>query len=356
MTVKQRAHVTVQDNQPSPKQPLRRNNTRPISKQSTPSAEQSSMVTTPRPPSTSKPSTPRTNVIKSSETSPSKYSSPRRPQTVVCYICGREFGSKSISIHEPQCLEKWKVQNNQLPRQQRRPVPRKPQSLSESSGGINPADYNEAAYQSANDQLLPCHNCGRTFAPDRLQVHQRSCRPKTATLSESSVKAPRAPLTPKNTQPKAPSKPKTLICYICGREFGSKSLSIHEPQCLKKWHVQNKQLPKELRRPPPKRPESIVGGRSSRNLNATEMNEAAWEAHKANLVPCGNCGRTFAPDRIQVHQKSCGPPASSGGVTSRESTNFTQVSGMKMREGVIETSCKGCGTPATGGEVTNEEP
>ncbi|MPC61207.1 Zinc finger protein 474 [Portunus trituberculatus] len=25
--------------------------------------------------------------------------------TLVCYICGREFGTRSISIHEPQCLE-----------------------------------------------------------------------------------------------------------------------------------------------------------------------------------------------------------------------------------------------------------
>ncbi|XP_072039115.1 zinc finger protein 474-like [Amphiura filiformis] len=226
----------------------------------------------------------------------------------VCYICGREFGSKSISIHEPKCLEKWQIENNQLPRQQRRPIPIKPGSMSQSDGINNIPDYNEAACQSANAQLLPCNNCGRTFAPDRLPIHQRSCRPKTATLSEPSVKVDRTPLTPKNTQPKVPAKPKTLICYICGREFGSKSLEIHEPQCLKKWNIQNKQLPKELRRPTPKRPESLMGGgRSSGKFNKAEMNEAAWEAHKSNLVPCPNCGRTFAPDRIQVHQRGCGP-------------------------------------------------
>ena len=48
------------------------------------------------------------------------------PKTVVCYICGREFGSKSISIHEPQCLEKWKNENNKLPKERRRPLPKKP--------------------------------------------------------------------------------------------------------------------------------------------------------------------------------------------------------------------------------------
>ncbi len=27
--------------------------------------------------------------------------------------------------------------------------------------------------------------------------------------------------------------PKGMICYICGREFGASSITIHEPQCLK---------------------------------------------------------------------------------------------------------------------------
>ena len=31
--------------------------------------------------------------------------------------------------------------------------------------------------------------------------------------------------------------------------------SIHEPQCLKKWEIENQKLPRELRRPKPKKPE-----------------------------------------------------------------------------------------------------
>ena len=37
------------------------------------------------------------------------------------------------------------------------------------------------------------------------------------------------------------------------------------------------------------------------------MNEAAWEASKAQLIPCEHCGRKFQPDRLQVHQRSCKP-------------------------------------------------
>lgn len=37
------------------------------------------------------------------------------------------------------------------------------------------------------------------------------------------------------------------------------------------------------------------------------MNEAAWQSSQANLVPCDICGRTFLPDRLVVHQRSCKP-------------------------------------------------
>lgn len=54
---------------------------------------------------------------------------PPRKKTVVCYICGREFGSQSLSIHEPQCLKKWKLENDKLPKAQRRKTPVRPQIL-----------------------------------------------------------------------------------------------------------------------------------------------------------------------------------------------------------------------------------
>ena len=31
------------------------------------------------------------------------------------------------------------------------------------------------------------------------------------------------------------ARPKTLICYICGKEYGTASLPIHIKSCEKKW-------------------------------------------------------------------------------------------------------------------------
>src|ERR1700761_9106486 len=88
----------------------------------------------------------------------------RKPQLVVCYICRREFTTASLPIHEPQCLEKWKIENRKLPREHRRPTPKKPQMMQ----GASLDDINQAATQSANSQLVPCQGCGRKFGMDRI--------------------------------------------------------------------------------------------------------------------------------------------------------------------------------------------
>ena len=298
----------------------------------------------------------------------------------VCYVCGRDFGMKSIGIHEPQCMKKWHMENDKLPREMRRKPPSKPDLLPSISGSnsVDRERMNQAAWQSAQAQLIACDNCGRSFLPDRLPVHQKSCRsingktksvnknqhsktpinqseensrPSTATLEGPTVldkrnmidvsKSPHAssprqptkrdphqsrpksrpstvtisrPPLEKNPKPKTPygdppkrktaRRPNFVFCYICGRQFTPASLPIHEPQCLEKWKVENQRLPREMRRPLPKKPEVIpISGSGSYNVD--QMNEAAYVAAQANLVPCRMCGRTFAQDRIQKHENVC---------------------------------------------------
>ncbi|KAM7148066.1 LOW QUALITY PROTEIN: zinc finger protein 474-like [Molossus nigricans] len=213
----------------------------------------------------------------------------RRPGFRICYICGREFGSQSLAIHEPQCLEKWRVENSKLPKHLRRPEPSKPQPLG-GAGTYTLEAMNEAAFESSQAQLLPCESCGRTFLPDRLLVHQRSCKPKGEGPRAPNANRPNDLTGLKKASGGIPARPRTLICYICGREFGTLSLPIHEPKCLEKWKIENDRLPKELRRPLPQKPQPLFTGQGP---------------SPAQLVPCPNCSRTFAPDRLLVHQRSC---------------------------------------------------
>lgn len=39
--------------------------------------------------------------------------------------------------------------------------------------------------------------------------------------------------------------------------------------------------------------------------NSADSFTAIWEAHVQQLIPCTQCSRTFFPDRIEVHQRSC---------------------------------------------------
>ena len=65
-------------------------------------------------------------------------------------------------------------------------------------------------------------------------------------------------------------------------------------------------MPKNLRRPVPVKPiGGAIGSSGAYDLNAA--NDAAWEASKAQLVECENCGRKFQPERLMVHQRSCKP-------------------------------------------------
>ncbi|CAG2201189.1 Zinc finger protein 474 [Mytilus edulis] len=215
---------------------------------------------------------------------------PEKPTFVLCYICGQKYGSKSLSIHEPQCLEKWKMENEKLPKGQRRTLPKKPEVL-QSGGKLDVNAINEAAWQSSQAQLLACENCGRTFNPDRLSVHQKSCKPKIGQAASTDNNAPRTSLNNTPTGPKtvtAVQGPKTVVCYICGREFGTKSLPIHEPQ--------------------------ICG----KTVTREQMNELAAENAKSQLIPCPNCSRTFAPDRLDVHLRACKSKTGKGGGKTTE--------------------------------------
>ncbi|KAL3901641.1 MAG: hypothetical protein SGCHY_000464 [Lobulomycetales sp.] len=119
--------------------------------------------------------------------------------------------------------------------------------------------------------------------------------------------------------------PKLLLCHICGREFGTKSLPLHIPKCEEKWKLQQQSLPKKLRRPVPTAPtmaksdpndeRSIKGMTASQTLiyNIQAQQSFTEESRKE----CPNCSRKFLEDRLEVHLRSCTP----GGYFAKKSEN-----------------------------------
>ena len=46
-----------------------------------------------------------------------------------------------------------------------------------------------------------------------------------------------------NNKPTFVRRPRTLVCYICGREYGIASLAIHVKACIKKFEIQESLKP-----------------------------------------------------------------------------------------------------------------
>lgn len=132
-----------------------------------------------------------------------------------CPRCNNKVPYPLVDIHEEHCR---KIHAS----------PSSPSHLSSSPAHISLSPSHRSS--------SPAHNPG---SPSHLS-------PSPSHLSSSSSP---------NMSPSR--KPRTVICYLCGREFGKSSIGIHEPQCLKKWHIENDKLPPSLRRPEPTRPEVI---------------------------------------------------------------------------------------------------
>lgn len=128
------------------------------------------------------------------------------PRTIICYICGRQYGVHSYDIHLKQCKELWVARESQKPKRERRPLPEDPMlgrspAAAGGAAGTAAADSAAAALQRGspsgkgaqmssadiaamnaaaqdtynNVSLLKCEWCGRSFLAEKLEIHNRSC-------------------------------------------------------------------------------------------------------------------------------------------------------------------------------------
>jgi hypothetical protein len=247
-----------------------------------------------------------------------------KPGLVVCYICGMEFGSKSVSIHEPQCMRKWQAENDKLPKHLRRKTPQRPQILP-SIHGNNSKDvsrFNEAAWQSSQDQLLPCGNCGRTFIPDRLPVHQRSCKP-----GNPMVPLKRTGALQSNGNPAA-SQSRNQPQNSNGFDERPSTATLSKPKVLK-------------------------ANNSGEDMTKKQVNKGG-KVDPTALMPCPYCGQEYFAERMPAHKKLCRPPTfkkSQGGnppAAVRRSSNPSNQSSTPPQANDTPPQSRGRPTPAKG--------
>ena len=251
----------------------------------------------------------------------------KEPTYVICYLCGRKYGTKSITIHEPQCLKKWHLENNKLPKKLRRKPPTKPAAYDALGsigmyGRVDLEKVNQAAFQSAQEQLIPCNVCGRTFLPDRLPVHQRSC---TASNPARSV-LPKKMYERSQTYVRSSPSEGNNTALLNEDSYSSLSEKERSPGFSRESSKVPQRRPHFERMEPrftvdPHPDNSAfddyhIGNRSAgkgsrRKTGLREANVPKYEGYQneqensPDIVPCPNCGRGFASNRIQQHHTIC---------------------------------------------------
>ena len=230
-----------------------------------------------------------------------KRASAKKPLTIVCHICGREYGSSSILIHQQHCFKKH------IEKYQPSPLLH---SKSSTSPGIT---------RQSEPQKITKPNSTLSATARKKEIPKVTNKPVSAQTTKTeghgnvSIRFPdsKQQIKQNASAEKMFRKPPSVVCYICGREYGTKSIAIHEPQCLKKWHAENDKLPVSKRRPEPKKPQpptddlTKIQGAANGKYSIDAFNEAAWQSAIQQLVACGKCGRTFNADRVAKHESVC---------------------------------------------------
>lgn len=232
----------------------------------------------------------------------------------------------------PGKYEEVLIRSNEehVPRPMTRTLPRS--ALQDTGHGL-PLSNGEVSEHSKYEQ---CKDCGNIVSADKVGVHRRLCHGNPPIVNSGTLQFPsthnmlkaghKLVQTKPGNNSLTSAMPPTIVCYICGRKYGSHSISIHEPQCLKKFNAQNSKLPISERLPLPKkhgsvarvllreeevlvvarRPRVDMGSAvESKEELVQQYFESCYSEFEKELVPCKTCGRTFAPERHRKHEPSC---------------------------------------------------
>ena len=226
----------------------------------------------------------------------------RPPAYVDCYVCGRQFGSHSVALHVPRCLQRWRATNDALPASQRTAEPQPPSA---------PCETSEPSLNSSWPR-----STGRLRAALEAQQSPRVSRPRTATL-----KKPRVLDAEKKTElDMSTTRCNELLQLVAQnrarRERSERAASEERggrPQTIKLTQPSSKDLnvpnidyrSAAVISPEGRSKAAKATTKLSRRLpNFTRALEELFHAPRAKAGvprPCMSCGKTENPERFHSH-------------------------------------------------------
>ncbi|XP_065200316.1 zinc finger protein 474-like isoform X2 [Planococcus citri] len=225
-----------------------------------------------------------------------------RKRKVVCYLCSQEFGTAILPAHEAMCIQASLVPCDYCERKFLPARLEAHQRICASKSTKEPIKNKVTNVGISNQPGILCEHCGKRYGSNSITIHKEQCIKKHRNSANDETNTSRQDNNKENSATRKTSAPLTVICNICGRNFGTKSIAFHEPQCLKKWKLENEKLPAQLQKSPIFKSNVYD---SEYNFENGTQDELFWKAHQAQLVPCPKCFRTFYPDRLEIHLRGC---------------------------------------------------
>ena len=236
-----------------------------------------------------------------------------------CYICNQLFGSRSLPIHERQCLKKWECNKS---KEQQKIKEKRKKSLEiklipfGTEKGIEETQTSNSSSRALNIST-PFYNSHATDSEDFIQqdwelgekvstnlVYGRKNMRRTCGVDDNKENDIR-----KIQDGESPST-KFVECIFCGRKYGNHSINIHEKSCRERKTLEEsiKQRLNEastninsLKKPSTERLSKSMGDISKSVLNNNMINGE----NMFQLVECDDCQRKFLAGDIKRHRMHC---------------------------------------------------
>lgn len=243
------------------------------------------------------------------------------PRARLCYICGRQTLIAGFSHHVEGCSKLFLQREALKPPRERRPLPADPMlSMGNSFDGAlnvgNNLDQINALSQQAYDATLSvCQFCGRKFLPEKLVIHNRSCRADNPARRVDESVNRRAETQPPNAfQPSFPSpsqyKSQTSSRQLLGNNNNNGGNNNNGSNSSRQSQSQ--------------RPGSSSGFNGNSNTNNNGNNGGSYgndaqikgassqypqdygeDFTPAMMMQCPDCGRKFNEVAYERHVKIC---------------------------------------------------
>eukprot|EP01006_Ploeotia_vitrea_P042215 TRINITY_DN66613_c7_g6_i1.p1 TRINITY_DN66613_c7_g6~~TRINITY_DN66613_c7_g6_i1.p1 ORF type:complete len:917 (+),score=451.82 TRINITY_DN66613_c7_g6_i1:394-3144(+) len=239
------------------------------------------------------------------------------PTTLVCYLCGREYGVASLEIHILRCRRLWIEREEKLDKDQRRSLPKPPKTpmpkelTREQKRAMTKKQRSraKAAFDAYNREslsvfrkynMLHCEYCARAFDDEEeLEVHTSMC-----------MAAP-----DQRGRDLAATTGHMRQSWSLDKRLAGARASAHDVlssmQDRQKKQQQQQQHQRQHRKVSSQTPDDKGQRRRRRFHSGTgdgKLHKSATLPHDFQvnkLIPCQHCGRTFNADRLFKHENVC---------------------------------------------------